>query len=447
MFPYLQSPRIESIKVHDPYPKDNIIIIDLEILYTGDCEISFTVVTALPNLDGVLKVNEIAGILRIIVNPHTGEMKLAFVNYPDINYTLDGLIGIGLDTIRENIERAIEDTIVLPNTVTFNLSPPTTPVPVAQEAFETTMNHNTSIPNRQKTNNDATDNHSHDGKMPIDWPAENGFQWQVLGVVAGYIWSKTDVSMIVYVALVILVVAHHIYKMKSRVETTRSRRRIRSHETQAIHDRLRLSDPPTWVSFPDWERCEWINKIVKHMWLRGCDYTSTYVKELIEYYVREGVYADFTLDHYDFGYVPLRVEGAKVYKPTVNAKMSKDEIIIDLDASYFGDNELSFKIQGASSMVRNIQIQGLLRLVLKHVSVQPLIISLEIYFINKPKIDFVLDGAVSPLNLPGLKSIVRSIVQNQIAELMVLPQKLSLELINYEPKHMQDFSWYVQLRR
>lgn len=468
-FSLFQSPRIESIKVHDPYPKDNSIIIDLEILYAGDCEMTFTVVTALPNLDGVIKVFDVSGILRIIVNPQTGETKLAFVNYPDINYTLDGLIGIGLDTIRENIERAIEDTIVLPNTVSFNLSPPTTPVPVAQEAFETP---HTTQPTRTTSSNTATtpkctaaksgsdtnsssnsktspasDNQKNDGKMPIEWPVENEFQWQVLGIVAGYIWSKTDVSMIIYVALVVLIVAHHTYRMKSRVEITRSRRRISSHETQAIHDRLRLSDPPAWVSFPDWERCEWINKIVKHMWLRGCDYTNTYVKELIEYYVVEGLYTDFKLDHYDLGYVPLRVEGAKVYKPTVNTKMSKDEIIIDLDVSYFGDNELSFKLSGATCTVRNIQIQGLLRLVLKHVSVQPLIISLEIYFINKPTIDFILDGIASPLNLPGVKNIIRRVVTNQVTELMVLPQKLTLELINYEAKHLQDFSWYVQLRR
>lgn len=385
--------------------------------------------------------------LRIIINPATGETKFAFVNSPDINYTLDGLIGIGLETIRENIDSTIEETIVLPNTLTFQFYPPTSPV---QQENHSTNNVNKPANNESKVGDGLTESNNNKKKeINNEFPPENEFKWHILGIIAGFIWSKTDVSMIFYLFLVALVVFHYVNKVKSRIETFKNRKTIQKHEIHAIHARLNGSNPPSWVSYPDWERCEWMNKIIKHLWGRGCEYTSSYVRYLIESYISENLQQNnFKLDHFDLGYVPLRIDGTKVYKPTVNTKMSKDEIIIDLDVYYVGDSDIRFKINGAAMCsVKNIQVQGVLRLVVKHVSVQPLIISLEIYFLNKPNLNFELDGVACVLNLPAVKNFVRKLVQKQLGGFMVLPEKLTIELINYEAKHLQDFSWYVQLRR
>lgn len=271
--------------------------------------------TALTDLGGKLKVHEVSGLLRIIINPATGETKFAFVNSPDINYTLDGLIGIGLETIRENIDNTIEETIVLPNTLTFQFNPPTSPV---QETGTKTTKISSSPVDGVTLNGPKHDTRTHNEIKNDDdykWyligiiaelirsPPDNEYKWHILGIIAGFIWSKTDVSMIIYLVLVAIVVFNHVNNIRSSLAATWNRKTIQKHEIHSIHARLDDSNPPSWASFPDWERCEWMNKIIKHLWGRGCDYTSSYVRYLIESYVSENIQLDFKLGSYNLGYV------------------------------------------------------------------------------------------------------------------------------------------------
>lgn len=44
----------------------------------------------------------------------------------------------------------------------------------------------------------------------------------------------------------------------------------------------RLNDLPAWVFFPDVERCEWLNRILKQVWPNANMFTRNLIKEKIE---------------------------------------------------------------------------------------------------------------------------------------------------------------------
>ena len=54
--------------------------------------------------------------------------------------------------------------------------------------------------------------------------------------------------------------------------------------------------------------------------------------------------------------------------------------------------------------------------------------TLQIFFLNNPNIDFNLVGVVDLLDMPGLSDILRKIIVEQVAAIMVLPNKLPIIL-------------------
>lgn len=44
----------------------------------------------------------------------------------------------------------------------------------------------------------------------------------------------------------------------------------------------RLNDLPAWVFFPDVERCEWLNRILKQVWPNANQFTRNLIKQSIE---------------------------------------------------------------------------------------------------------------------------------------------------------------------
>lgn len=44
----------------------------------------------------------------------------------------------------------------------------------------------------------------------------------------------------------------------------------------------KLDDLPAWVFFPDVERCEWLNQIIKQTWPKSIEITKSLIKKYIE---------------------------------------------------------------------------------------------------------------------------------------------------------------------
>ncbi|XP_063393693.1 extended synaptotagmin-2-A isoform X2 [Cydia fagiglandana] len=196
----------------------------------------------------------------------------------------------------------------------------------------------------------------------------------------------------------------------------------------------RIDDLPAWVFFPDVERAEWLNRILLQVWPNVNHYARNLLKDTIEPAVAESL-ANYKMTGFRFersilGTIAPRVGGVKVY----DKNLSRDEIIMDIDLFYAGDCDISFVLQGIRGGIKDLQIHGMVRVVMKPLITKiPLVGGLQVFFLNNPSIDFNLVGAADVLDMPGLSDILRRCIVEQIANMMVLPNKLPIKLSDEIP--------------
>ncbi|KAF4523779.1 hypothetical protein B566_EDAN009011 [Ephemera danica] len=191
----------------------------------------------------------------------------------------------------------------------------------------------------------------------------------------------------------------------------------------------RVCDLPSWVFFPDVERAEWLNRIMKILWPNVNHYVRELLKDVIEPNLQASMapykMGDFKFERIILGSIPPRIGGVKVYDRNV----SRSEIIMDLDVFYAGDCDITFSVKGMKGGIKDFQIHGLLRVVMRPLITKiPLVGGLQVFFLNNPDVDFNLVGVVDVFDLPGLRDILHRIIIEQVAAMMVLPNKLPIAL-------------------
>ncbi|KAK9512887.1 hypothetical protein O3M35_001202 [Rhynocoris fuscipes] len=202
----------------------------------------------------------------------------------------------------------------------------------------------------------------------------------------------------------------------------------------------RVDDLPAWVFFPDIERAEWVNKILNQVWPNVNHYAKDLIKDVIEPAVQESLIqyklSGFSFQKMRLGTIPPRVGGIKVYDKNV----SRNEIIMDMDIFYAGDCDISFTLSGLSGGIKDFQIHGMVRVVMKPlIRTMPLVGGLQIYFLNNPTLDFNLVGVADLLDMPGLSDVLRRIIVEQVSAMMVLPNKLPIILSDVVPAQVLKF--------
>lgn len=139
----------------------------------------------------------------------------------------------------------------------------------------------------------------------------------------------------------------------------------------------------------------------------------------------------FRFDRIILGTIPPRIGGVKVYDKNVD----RNELIMDLDLFYASDCDINFYLAGMKGGIKDFQIHGLVRVVMKPlITTMPLVGGLQIFFLNNPTIDFNLVGALDLLDIPGLSDILRKVIVEQVAAIMVLPNKLPITLSDQVPQ-------------
>ncbi|XP_030078725.1 extended synaptotagmin-2-B isoform X4 [Drosophila hydei] len=191
----------------------------------------------------------------------------------------------------------------------------------------------------------------------------------------------------------------------------------------------RIDELPAWVYFPDVERAEWLNKILKQVWPNANHFARTLVKETIEPNVALALSQykmnGFRFDRIILGTIPPRIGGVKIYDKNVD----RNEIIMDLDLFYASDCDINFYLGGMKGGIKDFQIHGWVRVVMKPlIRSMPLVGGLQIFFLNNPNIDFNLVGVIDFMDMPGLSDLLRRIIVEQIGNVMVLPNKLPISL-------------------
>lgn len=172
-----------------------------------------------------------------------------------------------------------------------------------------------------------------------------------------------------------------------------------------------------------------LRQIIHQVWPNANYFTQDLVKNVIEPKVAKALseykMSGFRFDRIILGTIPPRIGGVKVYDKNI----ARNEIILDVDLFYASDCDISFQLAGMKGGIKDFQIHGMLRIILKPlIRKMPLIGGLQIFFLNKPNIDFNLVGVVDLLDMPGLSDMLRRIIVEQISAVMVLPNKLPIIL-------------------
>lgn len=188
----------------------------------------------------------------------------------------------------------------------------------------------------------------------------------------------------------------------------------------------RLNEFPTWISYPEFDRCEWLNKLIEQMWPTIATYLEHFVRHTIEPEMKKQI-SGLSFERIDLGDFPPRLGGIKIYTDNIRS----DEIILDTEVFYGGDMQIKMKYHSFKAGMKSLYLHGELRLVCKSiVSKFPFIGALELFFLRTPTIDFDLTDIANIIEIPGLHRLLMLSLEQILETLIVIPNRLILAFMN-----------------
>ena len=183
---------------------------------------------------------------------------------------------------------------------------------------------------------------------------------------------------------------------------------------------------PSWISYPDFDRCEWINKLLEQLWPTISTYVENLVKNTVEPELKKQI-AGLAFERIDLGDFPPRLGGVKIYTDNIRS----DEIILDTELFYGGDMHIKMKYHSFKAGIKSLYIHGELRLVFKSiVSKIPFIGALELFFLRTPTIDFNLTDIANIIEIPELHRLLHLALERILETLVVIPNRLIIAFMN-----------------
>ncbi|XP_044927784.1 extended synaptotagmin-1 isoform X2 [Mustela putorius furo] len=258
----------------------------------------------------------------------------------------------------------------------------------------------------------------------------SSFGRRLLVLVPVYLAGAVGLS----VGFVLFGLALYLGWRRVRDEKERSLRAAR----QLLDDEERLTaktlymshrELPAWVSFPDVEKAEWLNKIVAQVW----PFLGQYMEKLLAETVAPAVRGSnthlqtFTFTRVELGEKPLRIVGVKVHPGR-----SKEQILLDLNISYVGDVQIDVEVKKyfCKAGVKGMQLHGVLRVILEPLMGDlPIVGAVSMFFIRRPTLDINWTGMTNLLDIPGLSSLSDTMIMDSIAAFLVLPNRLLVPLV------------------
>ncbi|XP_030822853.1 extended synaptotagmin-1 [Camarhynchus parvulus] len=217
-------------------------------------------------------------------------------------------------------------------------------------------------------------------------------------------------------------------RRRARERGMRAAERLHREEEAAVRAAAR-GELPAWVSFPDVERAEWLNKVLAQAW----PFLGQYLEKLLQDSVAPAIRASsahlqsFAFTRVDLGQKPLRVLGVQAHPGT-----HQKQILLDLNISYVGDVQIDVEVKKffCKAGVKGMQLHGVLRVILEPLLGEaPIVGALSVFFIRRPTLDINWTGMTNLLDIPGLSSMSDSMIMDSIASYLVLPNRLLLPLL------------------
>nr|XP_023679631.1 extended synaptotagmin-3-like [Paramormyrops kingsleyae] len=201
-------------------------------------------------------------------------------------------------------------------------------------------------------------------------------------------------------------------------------------EKSVIKRELKALNMPAWVSFPEVEKVEWLNKILLQAWPFFGMFMEKFLKEKVQPSIQSSNPAlkTFTFTKVHFGQKPLKITGVKAYTEEVD----KREVVLDLNLSYVGDVDIDADVKKPiTAGVKSLELHGMLRVVLQPLIGQsPLVGGITMFFIRRPTLEINWTGVTNFLDSPALNNMTESAILDVIASMMMLPNRMCIPLVD-----------------
>ena len=260
-----------------------------------------------------------------------------------------------------------------------------------------------------------------------------------------------------YAWILVLILTYHTWIVSKKSSETRTQLSAQSSITSEkdvfqSSNNMTFESFPSWVAFPDFDRSEWLNTILKKVWPHMGPVSNTVAKKIIEPRINDilkrlnvksvnlETISNFKLKEFILGTVPGRVGGIKAY----DRNTDREEIVMDVEVIYAGDARVRFSVQGWDCEINQVNFRAMVRVVIKPLmDALPIAGGLELYLISMPSLDYNLGGMAMAAEMPGISNIIRGILDKIIKKGFVWPNRLSLYLPLDSIKNMEDKSFML----
>ena len=178
------------------------------------------------------------------------------------------------------------------------------------------------------------------------------------------------------------------------------------------------------------ESATWLNNIVNRLWPSIEAMTRNIIKETIEPEIQKNLPAALKTLYFEkieLGEKAPFIGNIKTYSR--NGTAAPSEFVIDADLSYHGDAQVKLSVKNVKLGISNFQLYGPLRIILKPLLSDGIVVGgITVFFLKRPKISFNLTNLLNVLDIPGLKKTLRGIVDDVIANYVVLPNRIAIPL-------------------
>ncbi|XP_077229300.1 synaptotagmin-3-like [Tasmannia lanceolata] len=203
-------------------------------------------------------------------------------------------------------------------------------------------------------------------------------------------------------------------------------------DSKALH--ALLSEVPLWVKNPNYDRVDWLNKFIHHMWpfldKAICSTVRSMAKPIFNQYIGKFYIEDIAFDNLTLGSLPPSIHGVTIYET------QEKELVIEPAVRWAGNPNISIAVKFFNLQVR-VQLLDLQIFMAPRVTLKPLVptfpcfANVTISLMEKPHVDFglkFLGGDI--MAIPVLYPFIQEIIKEQVASLYLWPKVLEIPILD-----------------
>ncbi|PIN12477.1 hypothetical protein CDL12_14902 [Handroanthus impetiginosus] len=195
-----------------------------------------------------------------------------------------------------------------------------------------------------------------------------------------------------------------------------------------------LPEIPVWIKNPDYDRIDWLNKFMEHMWPYLDKAICKMAKQIAEPIIAEQI-PKYKIDSVEFeeltlGSLPPTFQGMKVYNT------EEKELMMELGLKWAANPNILVAVKAfglrATIQVIDLQVFATPRITLKPlVPSFPCFANIHVSLMEKPHVDFgvKLLGA-DIMSIPGAYRIVQELIKDQVANMYLWPKRLEVQVMD-----------------